>query len=85
MLASRRRRGRQHPAARAAGPDTRDHRPGAAHRRCVREALRAVLDNPAYARAAAHVQAQIAAAPDITETAHAIEQLPGVAQPGRPC
>ena len=41
----------------------------------VRAALRAVLDEPGYAAAAAAVRAQIAAMPEVSETAEAVEQL----------
>jgi UDP:flavonoid glycosyltransferase YjiC (YdhE family) len=41
----------------------------------VREALRSVLDEPAYAAAARAVRDQIAAMPDLDATARRIEQL----------
>jgi UDP:flavonoid glycosyltransferase YjiC (YdhE family) len=43
----------------------------------VRDAVRTVLDDRSYAVAAAGVQAEIAAMPDVSETAHVLEQLAG--------
>ena len=49
--------------------------------RAVRDAVRTVLDDRAYATAAAGVQAEIAAMPDVSETAHVLELLAEEARP----